>query len=117
VAVFLAFNRLGIEVVLVRGGTASVESAASIVLYFARSRDGESRGRGGTDITLKLSGGRSENAASSAGIGDFSVVDAVGGRSVASTNAVLAVTELADGARFSARSGQLEAATISPRKD
>jgi len=117
VAVFLVFDWLGVEVVLVRVGSASVESATSIVVYFARSRDGKALGRGGSDITLQLSSGRCKNAATSVRVGNLSILNAVSGGRIATTNAVLAISELTDGVRFSARSGQLETATISPGKD
>jgi len=99
VAVFLVFDWFGVKVVLVRAGTTSVESTTSTILDLARSRDGKAGGRGGSNITLQLSGGRGENAATSVRVGDCSVANAVGSRRVAPTNAVLAVTELADGTR------------------
>jgi len=117
VAVFLVLDRFGVEVIFGRAGTASVERTAAHVLYFARARDRETRSRGGANITLELGGRRRENAAASARIGNLSVLDAVSCRSVASTDTVLSIVELADSSGFLAGSRQLEAATVSPRED
>jgi hypothetical protein len=72
-AIFLVLNRLGVEIVLARAGTACVEGARAVVLDFARSGDRKPRGGRRSNVTLELCGGGRKNAATSARVGDLSV--------------------------------------------
>lgn len=111
-AVFLVLDRLSVDVVFIRVSTAGVELAVAVVLDLAPARDRESSGRGGTLVALKLSGWRRQNAATTLGVGDAAISEAVGPRRMVTTNTILAIIELADSTGLSTGGDNLETASV-----
>jgi len=116
----LAGRSSGVNVVLaVVIDWASDELGVAVVSNVARAADGETGSRSSTTVTLELSGWWCEDAASAVSVGDAAVVQAVASSVSAAgrtTNTVLAIRKLADGARDTSASSETEAAAGIARK-
>ena len=100
-----------VDAVVVDG--AGVECGVALVCDAAIGANGESgRGRS-THIALELGGGWCQDAASSVGISEAAIAEAVASIGQVVTNAVLAVTELAKDALSATRCLELEALCVS----
>ena len=117
-AVILTGYWSGVDVILRVGSTAGVEGTTAIVLNLTVATNGEATSRRGARVALELSGRWRQDASAAVGVGDLTVVDAVGSCVAAAANAVLAIGQLRNLARLTARGSELKAAAgLLPRKD
>jgi hypothetical protein len=87
----------------------------SVVGEQALGVDGEASGGLGSSITLELGGGRGQDATTSVTINDTAIgVDAVLALRKIAEDTVLPIIKLANRARSTTRSGQMEAAGVVP---